>query len=100
MMMDSHCSELDCGSEKYDDYVLYLYTPYSGIIDNGDGIKVWSNPNIKIELSEEDVYVALKNKTIKNGFALASFNNVLLKEQLLEIFNAAELTINLIDKSN
>jgi hypothetical protein len=82
----------------YDDYALYLYNPYSGIIDYGDGIKVWSNPNIKIELSVEDVNVALKNKTIKNGFTLASFNNILLKEQLVEILNAVDLNIILIEK--
>lgn len=82
----------------YDDYTLYLYKPYSGIIDYGVGIKVWSNPNIKIELSVEDVNAALKNKTIKNGFTLASFNNILLKEQLVEILNAVDLTINLIEK--
>tara|TARA_B100000795_G_C22731372_1_gene411520 strand:+ start:93 stop:842 length:750 start_codon:yes stop_codon:yes gene_type:complete len=82
----------------YDDYALYLYNPYSGIIDYGDGIKVWSNPNIKIELSEEDVNEALKNKTIKNGFTLASFNNILLKEQLIKILNTVDLTINLIEK--
>ena len=44
----------------------------------------WSNPNIEIELSEEDVAVALKNRAIKNGFILASFNNTGLKELLIE----------------
>jgi hypothetical protein len=81
-----------------DDYAIYLYNPYSGIIDYGDGIKVWSNPNIKIELSEEDVAVALKNRAIKNGFTLASFNNILLKEQLIEILNTVDLTIEMIEK--
>ena len=82
----------------YDDYALYLYSPYAGIIDYGDGIKVWSNPNTKIELSLEDVNLALKSKTIKNGFTLASFNNILIKKQLVKILNAVDLTINLIEK--
>jgi hypothetical protein len=42
--------------------------------------------------------VALKNKTIKIGFTLASFNNILLKEQLIKILNTVDLTINLIEK--
>ena len=54
----------------------------SEIINYEDGIKVWSNPNIEIELSEENVLVALKNKAIKNGFTLASFNNNLLKPMI------------------
>jgi len=82
----------------YDDYTLYLYSSYAGIIDYGDGIKVWSNPNVTIELSEEDVSVALKNKTIKNGFILASFNNNGLKEQLIRILKHVELTISYIEK--
>jgi len=82
----------------YDDYILYLYTPYSGIIDYEDGIKVWLNRNVPIELSETDVAVALKNKTIKNGFTLASFNNNDLKEKLMEILNTVELTIVLINE--
>lgn len=82
----------------YDDYTLFLYEPYSGMIDFGVGIKVWSNPNIKIELSEEDVNVTLKSKTIKNGFTLASFNNSLLKGQLIKILNTVDVTINLIEK--
>ena len=82
----------------YDDYVIYLYNPYARIIDYRDGIKVWSNPNIEIELSAEDVAVALKNRAIKNGFALASFNNTGLKEQLIQILNNVELTIGMIEK--
>jgi len=82
----------------YDDYGIYLYNPYSIIIDYGDGIKVWSNPNIEIELSEEDVAVALKNRAIENGFTLASFNNTGLKEQLIQILNNVELTIGMIEK--
>jgi len=34
----------------------------------------------------------------KNGFTLASFNNILLKEELVEILNTIDLTINLIEK--
>lgn len=82
----------------YDDYVFYLYNPFSGIIDFGDGIKVWSNPTIEIELSEEDVAVALKNRVIKNGFTLAAFNNTGLKENLIQILNEVESTIEWIDK--
>jgi hypothetical protein len=82
----------------YDDYAIYLYNPYAEIIDYGDALKVWANPNIKIELSEEDVILALKNKAIKNGFTLASFNNTGLKEQLTEILNTVNLTIDLIEK--
>ncbi|WP_157588886.1 DUF6090 family protein [Psychroserpens burtonensis] len=82
----------------YDDYGIYLYSHYSEIIDYGDGIKVWSNPNIKIELSEKDIAVALKSKAIKNGFTLASFNNVGLQEQLIQILNNVDLTIVWIKK--
>ncbi|MHB1105914.1 MAG: DUF6090 family protein [Lutibacter sp.] len=82
----------------YDDYKLYLYNSYAGILDYGDGIKVWLNPNVKIELSEEDVSVALKDKTIKNGFILASFNNNGLKDQLIQILKNVELTITYIEK--
>ncbi len=82
----------------YDDYTLYLYSPYSGIINYDEGIKVWTNPNVEIDLSEEDVEVALKNKAIKNGFTLASFNNNLLKDQLVQILKNVELTIDLIKK--
>jgi len=82
----------------YDDYALYLYEPYSGIIDYGTGIEVWSNPKTSIVLSEEDVAVALKNKAIKNGFTLAAFNNTGLKNQLLDILKKVEATIALIDE--
>jgi len=81
-----------------DDYSLYLYKPYSKIIDYGDGLEVWSNPNSKIELSEKDVAVALKNKAIKNGFTLAKFNNIGLKEKLIEISSNVDMTIDLIEK--
>lgn len=82
----------------YDDYTTYLYHHFADIIDYGDGIKVWSNPDIKIELSEEDVAVALKNRAIKNGFTLASFNHILLKDQLTEILKNVEATIVRIHK--
>ena len=39
---------------------------------------VVTRPNINIDLSREDVEIALKNKRIKNGFTLASFNNNIL----------------------
>ena len=82
----------------YDDYTIYLYRPYAGIIDYGDGIKVWSNPGIKLELSQEDVNQALQNKAIKNGFTLASFNNNGLREQLLDILNTVNLTSSAVEK--
>lgn len=82
----------------YDDYAIYLYNPYAGIIDYGDGIEVWSNPNTEIELSEEDVKVALKNKAIKNGFTLANFNNIGLKDKLIQILENVELAISFIEK--
>jgi hypothetical protein len=40
---------------------------------------VWSDRNIQIKSSEEDINLALKKKTIKNRFALASFDNTGLK---------------------
>jgi len=82
----------------YDDFAIYLYNPFAGIIDYGDGIRIWTNPKADIELSEADVKVALKNKAIKNGFTLAAFNNIILKNQLLEILNKVDLTIAEIKK--
>ena len=85
--------------EKLSDYYsLYLYNPYSGIIDYGVGIEVQSSPNFDKKLSEEDIEVALKNKTIKNGFTFANFNKIGLKEQLIEILKNVKLTIDLIQK--
>ena len=81
----------------YEDYTIYLYNPYAGIIDYGVGIEVWSNPDFKIELSDEDIRVALKNRVIKNGFTLANFNNIGLKGQLIDILNTVDSTINLIE---
>ena len=85
-------------NHMYDDYGIYLYNPYSGIIDYGAGIEVWSNPNFDIKLSEEDVEIALKNKIIKNGFTLANFNNIGLKEKLSGILKNVDLTIEHIEK--
>ena len=84
-------------NHMYDDYVIYLYNPYSGIIDYRDGIEVWSNPDFEIELSDKDITVALKNRVIKNGFTLANFNNIGLKEQLIEILNNVDLSIGFIE---
>ena len=81
----------------YDDYGIYLYNPYAGIIDYGTGIEVWSNPNTKIELTYIDIKVALQNKAIKNGFTLAAFNNLGIKNQLVEILKKVDSTIVLIE---
>lgn len=51
---------------------------------DGDGIKVWGNPGIKIELSQKNVNIVLQNKTTKNGFTLVSFNNIILRGKLTE----------------
>ncbi|MBK8548404.1 MAG: hypothetical protein IPL63_13850 [Saprospiraceae bacterium] len=82
----------------YDDYTLYLYKPLASIIDYEDGIAVWGNPNSKIELSETDVKTALKDKAIKNGFTLANFNNIGLKDLDVKILKSVELTIELIKR--
>lgn len=81
----------------YDDYKLYLYAPYSEIINYDEGIEVWSNPQFTIELSESNVNRALQSQAIKNGFTLASFNNLGLKEKAQEILNKVELTIAAIE---
>jgi hypothetical protein len=52
----------------YEDYTIYLYTTYSTIFDYANGIKVWTNPNIKIDLSLDDLDVALPSKALKSGF--------------------------------
>lgn len=80
----------------YEDYIIYLYQPFSDIIDYRSGIEVWSKPNVSIKLSEEDVKVALKNKTIKNGFTLAAFNNTDLTGKLAEILKKVDFTIEII----
>jgi hypothetical protein len=81
----------------YDDYTIYLYTPFSSIFDYANGIKVWTNPNIKINLSLDDVNVALQSKVIKNGFTLASFNNADLKEKTILILKTVENVMSLIE---
>jgi len=82
----------------YEDYMMYLYSPYASILDYGDGIAVWTNPNSTLALSEADVRTALKNKTIKNGLILAHFNNIGLKDLDVKILEHVELTIGLIKK--
>lgn len=42
-------------NHMYDNYSLYLYNPYSRIIDYGVRIEVWYNPNFDIKLSAEDI---------------------------------------------
>lgn len=85
-------------AHMYDDYSLYLYAPYSRIIDYADGIQAWSDPDTPIDLSREDVEEALGHKEIKNGFTLASFNNRLLGDDMKEILAIVEKTIGLIEK--
>lgn len=81
----------------YDDYKLYLYAPYSEIINYDEGIEVWSNPQFTIELSEENVRRALRNQAIKNGFTLAAFNNRGLKAQAQGILAKVESSIAAIE---
>jgi hypothetical protein len=82
----------------YDDYTIYLYKPFSKIFDYENGIKVWVDRNIKIDLSLEDVNSALQSKVIKNGFTLASFNNTDLKEKTMLILKTVEKVISCIEK--
>lgn len=84
-------------AHMYDDYSLYLYAPYSRIIDYADGIKAWSDPDTPLDLSMEDVEEALQHKEIKNGFTLASFNNRLLGDDMKGILAIVEKTIGLIE---
>jgi hypothetical protein len=95
---DSYESLFVVRNHLYDDYTIYLYKPYSGILDYEDGIKVWSNRDTEIELSAEDVKEALQSKVIKNGFTLASYNNIDIKEKLVEILNTVDSAIDLIEK--
>jgi hypothetical protein len=81
----------------YDDYSDYLYNPFAEIVDYENAIIAWSDPNTNIDLSREDVEIALKNKRIKNGFTLASFNNNILAEQLTEILAKVDSTIVLVE---
>jgi hypothetical protein len=82
----------------YDDYAIYLYNPYSNIVDYGDGIEAWENSKTTRKLSESNIKAALKNKAIKNGFTLANFNNLLLKDLDTKILESVELSIALIKK--
>ena len=81
----------------YDDYKEYLYSPFADIVDYENAIITWSEPNINIDLSREDVEIALKNKRIKNGFTLASFNNNILAKQTSEILMKVDSTIVLVE---
>lgn len=82
----------------YHDYTDYFYKPFADIIDYEKAIIAWSQPNHNIELSREDVEIALKSKRIKNGFTLASLNNTLLSEQLTDILTKVDSTIVLIEQ--
>jgi hypothetical protein len=88
---------IDERKHMYDDYKLYLYAPYSEIINYDEGIEVWSNPAFTIELSEDRVKLALQSQSIKNGFTLAAFNNRGLKDKSQRIFEKVESTISIIE---
>lgn len=77
----------------YEDYVEYFYSPLADIIDYESAIIAWSEPDQPIQLSREDVELALKSKRVKNGFTLANFNNNLLSEQLTQIRDKVDSTI-------
>jgi hypothetical protein len=99
LQIDYKYNELfEVRKHMYDDYTEYLYGPFADIIDYENAIIAWSEPNREIELSKEDVEIALKNKRIKNGFTLASFNNNLLKDQLTEILIKVDSTIMLVEQ--
>ncbi|MFD2823396.1 DUF6090 family protein [Lacinutrix iliipiscaria] len=82
----------------YHDYTDYFYKPFADFIDYEHGLKAFLEPNKKIELSREDVEIALENKRIKNGFTLARLNNNILREQLSEILTKVDSTIVLVEK--
>jgi len=82
----------------YHDYTDYFYKPFGDFIDYEHGLKAFLEPNEEIELSKEDVEIALKSKRIKNGFTLARLNNNLLREQLSEILTKVDSTIVLVEK--
>jgi hypothetical protein len=99
LQIDYKYNELfEVREHMYDDYIEYLYRPFADIIDYENAIIAWAEPNKNIELSIEDVKMALKSKRIKNGFTLASFNNNLLTEQLTEILTKIDSTIVLVEK--
>ena len=85
-------------NHMYHDYTDYFYKPFGDIIDYENGLKAFLEPNEDIELSREDVEIALKSKRIKNGFTLARFNNNRMREQLSEILTTVDSTIVLIEK--
>jgi hypothetical protein len=81
----------------YRDYTDYFYRQYSGTIDYESGLTIWSDRSHDIELSQEDVDAAFQNKTITNGYAIASFNNQLLSKQSSDILSKVERTVELIE---
>ena len=85
-------------NHMYHDYTDYFYKPFGDFIDYENGLKAFLEPNADIELSREDVEIALKSKRIKNGFTLARLNNNLLREQLSEILTKVDSTIVLVEK--
>ena len=85
-------------NHMYHDYTDYFYKPFGDIIDYENGLKAFLEPNEDIELSREDVEIALKSKRIKNGFTLARLNNNRMREQLSEILTTVDSTIVLVEK--
>ena len=85
-------------NHMYHDYTDYFYKPFGDIVDYENGLKVFLEPNEDIELSREDVEIALKSKRIKNGFTLARLNNNRMREQLTEILTTVDSTIVLVEK--
>ena len=85
-------------NHMYHDYTDYFYKPFGDIVDYENGLKVFLEPNEDIELSREDVEIALKSKRIKNGFTLARFNNNRMRDQLSEILTTVDSTIVLVEK--
>jgi len=99
LQIDYNYNEIfEVRKHMYDDYSEYLYSPFADIVDYENAIIAWSEPNKIIELSREDVEIALKNKRIKNGFTLASFNNNLLAGQLTEILTKIDSTIAIVEQ--
>lgn len=84
-------------NHMYHDYTDYFYKPFGDFIDYENGLMAFLEPDADIELSREDVEVALKNKRIKNGFTLARLNNNLLRGQLEEILTKVDSTIVLVE---
>jgi len=84
-------------SLTYDIHVDFFHRQYASIFDYESGIIAWEDRSSTIDLSEEDVKVALKNRTIKNGFALTRFNNMVLRDQSKNILDKVLKTIRLIE---